>query len=931
MENEVNNQVKRTVASSEPFNSFYTRCISLFQYINPKRGCSFEDDIWVIPFSNEHYKIFKVELDFNSFNQAELEIVPSVKVIWDNELEINISQSLFVKWLFLELVSERSVDYRFVWLLDSVKSLFLFLKEQNAHVLSEQHLVNFYSVLLTHDFEDNRFVRRLSTPAYRSRIHLLDFMNIYLLLARFQIDFLVGKIAVDSQNYALNEACLNQTGMTLTDYKAGGTFDFLGLDIGRHYVDYCADFYETYIAFAIAARKTLSVMKNFIENLGNKSKTSGSRLVRVVINTLQGDSDFLECEIKKDQEKLVHDETIRIFHDIYNNCVVQTKAFSLNILNAVAADLRLMENRLDTHEFIRSMMYSRFFASGVKSRERICLEYSSVVVSGDFTGHISKLETHYVDEVCDKHLVSLKIEICDVIKLCKQTIESYARSSDRIRKNVDGLIADVEAAGVTLFAAYTGWRASEFGFPQSAISVELNKDIVDASYTPMRFYVNWTASKTSGDTLLQREITLSTAIIANQLAELNAAEQNSPALVSVNFSSLPELTNKIAERVERLWGRFPYSYSIFKELDELEALRARCSYLKSDEENRLRQLSEKYDLENNIVIEVIALREQLRNDTARLEISKRQYNVENGSTVRFSETLRLFSLSKLDPSSTNLLNRYLNEDTKNYLLSSDKTAGFLRPEAVAAIRKEFTSSIIKATPHAFRHIWAEAILQRYRGDVGRFIRANFKHIDERFFMAYLRNKEVKSIYEVAKRTTINSVVRKHVSSLKEDKRAYAGGFDRFVSKAVNLTKVVTHEDYAVIARKIAKERVVDIKVNAWSTCLLRAGTETHAKCSIDGIPQRQNASPKLCLGCVNADISDSNYAGIVIYTKSDVDACKNPNLPTSIKKFHVATLRKALARVRELATNEKTSSYDSFIEHLVAVIDMVEIEGLTNG
>lgn len=882
-------------------------------------------------FSNERYKNLKVELDFTVFNQSELEILPSVKAKWDNEFEINVPKVFFVKWLFLELVSERSVDYRLTWLLDAIKSLFLFLKEKNTHQLAEHQLIDLYSVLLTHDFENARFVRRRSTPSYKSRIFLLDLTTIYLLLARYQINFLVGKIDVDAQNHALNEACLNQTGMTLTDYKAGGTFDFLGLDIGRHYVDYCADFYETYIAFAIAARKTLSVMKNFIENFGDKRQTSGNRFMRVVITTLQGDPYFSGYESNKVQEQLIHDETLKVFHQTYNGFVVRTRAFSLDVLNDVASDLGLKEHRLDTHEFIRSMMYTRFFATRVKSRDRICQEYSSVVLANDFTGLSVMLELDQVDGVCDKHINGLTITISDVSTFCKQTIESYINSSNKQQKKLEGLIADVEAAGVTLFAAYTGWRASEFGFPLTALSVELNKDIVDSSYTPMRFYVNWTASKTSGDTLLQREITLSTAIIANQLAELNGAQQSDHALISITFGSLADLSGKIAERVERLWLRFPFDYTIFKELDESEALSARLNDLTSEEEIKLRQLSEKYDRGNNIVTEVLDLRDQLRNDAARLELSKRQYTGQNGSTVRFAETLRRYSQHKLDSSSTHLLNRYLNEDTKKYIFSSDESADFLRQEAVSAIREEFTSGIIKATPHAFRHILAEAILQRYRGDVGRFIRANFKHIDERFFMAYLRSKEVKSIYEVAKRTTINSVVRKHVSSLKEDKRAYAGGFDRFVSKAVNLTKVVTHEDYAAIARKIAKERVVDIKVNAWSTCLLRAGTETHAKCSIDGIPQRQNASPKLCLGCVNADISDSNYVGIVIYTKSDVEACQNPNLPMSIKRFHVATLRKALLRVRELATNEKSSSYDSFIEHLEGVIGMVDMEGLING
>ncbi|WP_445945594.1 hypothetical protein [Shewanella sp.] len=931
MENEVNIQMQRTLASNDPDSSFYKRCISLFQYLNPKGGSSFEEDVWVIPFSNEHYNTSNVVLDFTIFDLTELEIVPSVKAMWNNGLEIHISQGLFVKWLFLELVSERSVDYRLMWLLDTMKSLFLFIKEQNTHVLTEYHVEDFYSVLLTHDFEDTRFVRRLSTPSYKSRIYHLNFVTIYLLLARYQINFLVGKISVDAQNHALNEACLNQTGMTLTDYKAGGTFDFLGLDIGRHYVDYCAEFFDAHIAFATAARKTVSAMEIFIENFGDKSQTSGSRLMQIVITALQGETYFSNYESNRDREQLVRDETLKMFHLIYNKCVVQTKAFSLDFLNAVAADLGLMEHRLDTYEFIRSMMYTRFLASGVKSRERICVEYSSVVVGGDFTGNSTRFELHQVDEVCDKHLNGLTIEICDVSKFCKQTIESYVNSSNRQQKKLDGMISDVEAAGVTAFAAYTGWRASEFGFPQSAISVELNKDIVDASYTPMRFYVNWTSSKTSGGTLLQREITLSTAIISNQLAELNAAELNDPALISGNFINLRDLTGKIAKRVTRLWVRFPYDYAIFKELDEHESLSVRFDDLALDEAMKLRLLSEKYDTGNDIVIEVLALREQLRSDAVRLEISQKAYTGENGSTVRFAETLRRYSQHKLDPSFTHSLNTYLSEDTKKYLFSSDKTADFLRQEAVNAIREEFTSGTIKATPHAFRHIWAEAILQRYRGDVGRFIRANFKHIDERFFMVYLRNKEVKSIYEVAKRTTINSVVRKHVSSLREGKRAYAGGFDRFVSKAVNLTKVVTHEDYAVIARKIAKERIVDIKVNAWSTCLLRAGTETHARCSIDGIPQRQNASPKLCLGCVNAEINDSNYVGIVIYTKSDVEACKNTNLPISIKKFHVATLRKALARVRELATNEKSSSYDSFIEHLEGVISMVDMEGLANG
>ena len=232
------------------------------------------------------------------------------------------------------------------------------------------------------------------------------------------------------------------------------------------------------------------------------------------------------------------------------------------------------------------------------------------------------------------------------------------------------------------------------------------------------------------------------------------------------------------------------------------------------------------------------------------------------------------------------------------------------------VRGEFLGDAVYATAHAFRHIFAEAVLRRYRGDVGRFIRAHFKHLDERFFMAYLRDKEYRVIQQIATRNVINSVVRLHMDSIEDEHREYAGGVDRFLSKAVAITHVFSDEEQKEKLAQAAVKRVLAIKSNPWASCLLRDGAQQNAKCSVNGEPQRQNAQPRLCLGCLNADIAEGNYNGIVIYTMQDVAACRNPDLPWFIKEPHYHTVTLALKRVEELRHNSNNPTYNKFISHL---------------
>ncbi len=75
------------------------------------------------------------------------------------------------------------------------------------------------------------------------------------------------------------------------------------------------------------------------------------------------------------------------------------------------------------------------------------------------------------------------------------------------------------------------------------------------------------------------------------------------------------------------------------------------------------------------------------------------------------------------------------------------------------IVSELLEGVRYPSPHAFRHIWAESVLTRYQGDVGAVIRHQFAHLDNSFFMAYLRDKDVRGLMQSAKQRYLKLIGR----------------------------------------------------------------------------------------------------------------------------------------------------------------------------
>lgn len=363
---------------------------------------------------------------------------------------------------------------------------------------------------------------------------------------------------------------------------------------------------------------------------------------------------------------------------------------------------------------------------------------------------------------------------------------------------------------------------------------------------------------------------------------------------------------------------FVRNYSMFQDVDTIQILSEKL-HLNEQEQGQYNSLTATYDMNSSQMRRLRELRQSLKVELPRVLLA-----IDSISKKTFGALLRQYIEGTAPKEVTDLFERHLSEQTKATLMAGKVS---LDVAGVRFVRSEFLGEAVYPTPHAFRHIFAEAVLRRYRGDVGKFIRAHFKHLDSRFFMAYLRDKEFRVIQQVATRNVINAVVRIHIDAIEDKHRDYAGGFDRFLSKAVNITHVIGINEMKEELANATSKRVLAMKSNPWATCFLRDGTQQTAKCSINGEPQRQNASPKLCLGCINADITEGNFNGIVIYIQNEIDVCRNPELPWFIKEPCYHTVLLALKRIEELKRNSGKATYDKFIAHLQDTVLMAEAQG----
>ncbi|WP_197485683.1 hypothetical protein, partial [Oleiphilus sp. HI0061] len=308
---------------------------------------------------------------------------------------------------------------------------------------------------------------------------------------------------------------------------------------------------------------------------------------------------------------------------------------------------------------------------------------------------------------------------------------------------------------------------------------------------PYRYIVNWYVQKTHGRVKQDREITFKIFQISELLKALVGATPDKPSLYTYKKNKKDVFCSKSAvnSAVKVLWPHFIKHYTGFRDLENLaewQRTQEQLSRGKNDSElNKTRErllLIRSQDQWDNMV-EDINLRETYRR--CREEWPLVSFYLE-GSSRKKEDWVSKYKNRKLEPEWIQLLDKNLSPETKEWLLSlSDSEC---RTGLVAKLlMQEIMEDTIYPSPHSFRHMWAEAVYRRFDGDAGWMIRSQFKHIAKRMWLAYIRNKDNRSIHRQVKQQVISSLV---ANFIQKQGNGYAGKFHKWLKRLMHKTVIM---------------------------------------------------------------------------------------------------------------------------------------------
>ncbi|TOB90362.1 hypothetical protein CGJ96_23095, partial [Vibrio parahaemolyticus] len=480
-------------------------------------------------------------------------------------------------------------------------------------------------------------------------------------------------------------------------------------------------------------------------------------------------------------------------------------------------------------------------------------------------------------------------------------------------------------AMTNLVVAWTGYRQSEFGFPLKSIQSEANLDILDNAHVPFRFKLKWFVPKTGGSTKINREVTSQCYQVAAQLNEVFGHEGDEPCLYSYAGNAKKDRINQsgtyIDNRVRANWEGFVRAYQPFNDVIKLDTLNSKhTTQLTTDEQKELELLSAKYSIGSARYKNLLSCAQEVKKDWLRLSCSSL-----NGGKAQKALKASLILFSKGKPLENTkhqeIIETYLSDETKALLTSG--SVDLKDKKTMMDICSELLEGVRYPSPHAFRHIWAESVLTRYQGDVGAVIRHQFAHLDNSFFMAYLRDKNARGLMQSAKQRYLNSLVELLIIESEQVGEKYVGGLAQFVKKATSLTQV--KDDNGILAlREALSGRLIDIQVNTFATCIPRDGANSRAKCSKMGSLNPQEAKPEFCLNCTNALITEGNIKGIWQVIQPMVKEALQEHAFGFLLEAHLPTLKSSWKRIKELRSEENAVNVDKILAAITKAMNAIE-------
>jgi hypothetical protein len=225
------------------------------------------------------------------------------------------------------------------------------------------------------------------------------------------------------------------------------------------------------------------------------------------------------------------------------------------------------------------------------------------------------------------------------------------------------------------------------------------------------------------------------------------------------------------------------------------------------------------------------------------------------------------------------------------------------------------------TPHAFRHMWAEAVYRRFDGDAGWMIKSNFKHISNRMWLAYIRDKDNRRSHVSIKNRVCSNLVNAWLSG---EGKGYSGKFHKYLSCVISSTEVASKDNAIQLLKRIVFEEVNSITSNPWGFCIVRRSTEKFSRCAVAGSSRTENATPSLCMPCINYFGQKSNIDYIIFSSYQHVDLLLSElskDIPEEFTSASQEFLEGASARIREL---EPDHPILKIYNHALGKIDLQE-------
>ena len=814
------------------------------------------DDTWI--FKSIHDSI--ITINFDEINKAENRI--------NNR---NLNQKLSENKLKLILISllthsTNSIDlYKqkfngLLLLIDALESV-------GSTYVNKENLHEILIFLVTHRTENGHLERTPSLISYATFIIKNNLSQIQQAAIENDIELISNNINQTTIQKALEIVIpeLSNNNLTYRDWVEGGSLNVLTLDHGRYYIEHCLEFFQKNYALAKALSDTIREKPQIALKSGYSDKT----IEDVIPLILRGYSPNEIKEMKPSWFQRViysvHKETTRRFSENFCRATTESALLTDRVLEELLQSCGI---KADRKNIDRARFISWFT---LNNRHKFEAE-QALISSTNFPidSLVEKIE-EYRNRALITHFTIPRIEHY----LSQGIVETKHKSPTKTLPRQ--LIRLTIASGITSIVALTGWRRSEFGFPAASILAIANNDKLDQHSFPLRFFIDWYVQKTNGKVKIKREITFSIYVILQQLSKLANSDETQPCIYE------PSATNKqqyrsattIQRYVKVMWGNFVLNYKGFEQNSLIER--------RQFESDKLEQYYPDVNLKSTERI--------VRSEWPLVEffLAKSTTRDKRDWLVKYrNKTLRLDWIKLLDDNLTEDMKTWINE------LPEDRLRTIRSSRYVS---NQLMQGITYPSPHAFRHMWAEAVYRRFDGDVGWMIRSQFKHVSNSMWLSYIRDKDNRNMHDQAERRVISSIVKNYV---KHKGNGYTGQLNTWLRRLGLKTSIYSEEEKLQLADRIAASEISSIKANPWGYCLLRNHSLHKAKCSISGEPQRYNASPELCLNCTHNLMQAGNLDWALLHASQHVEAIRNDDVPAIFQQSSYRLVKSVYLHTKSL-------------------------------